>query len=419
MRSGPPAPGDPPCQGIRNHAPLPSFCRLPGAAFSQSPVSPPATPRLDGLIRRVHAAASDERRWAGALGALRRLMGGRSVILAHHDFALGRGEWLVESPANPDARRAYAAEHSARNPWFMSSLEYRPGRVMTGDEVLHPDELVRTDFYRQHLRRLGWMHRLCGVVARRGDQVWYLDVLRGPGEPTFAVAERHRFRAVLRHVSLSLEQHWSLRDARQMNRALRAVIDELAPAVFVVDARARVLLSNARCEPFLEQCAGLQLRQDRLFAEVHTEQRALLEAVARAAAADPELPGGGAADQVVSLGNGRGLPATVLLVRPAGRLAAAEGGAREGAAVIVGKTQGPTEHDMGRCVFPRLFALTPAQARLAGLVLSGTGLSDCARRLGVSENTVRSHLKQIYQKTDCHGQLDLVRLHAQVCTEFM
>jgi DNA-binding CsgD family transcriptional regulator len=35
--------------------------------------------------------------------------------------------------------------------------------------------------------------------------------------------------------------------------------------------------------------------------------------------------------------------------------------------------------------------------------------------LNLSENTVRSHLKQIFQKTDTHGQMELVHLHARVC----
>jgi len=42
-------------------------------------------------------------------------------------------------------------------------------------------------------------------------------------------------------------------------------------------------------------------------------------------------------------------------------------------------------------------------------------LSTIAHSLHVSENTVRSHLKQIFHKTNTHGQMDLVHLHARVC----
>ena len=42
-------------------------------------------------------------------------------------------------------------------------------------------------------------------------------------------------------------------------------------------------------------------------------------------------------------------------------------------------------------------------------------LAAIAGTLNVSENTVRSHLKQIFQKTDTHGQMELVHLHARIC----
>jgi hypothetical protein len=42
------------------------------------------------------------------------------------------------------------------------------------------------------------------------------------------------------------------------------------------------------------------------------------------------------------------------------------------------------------------------------LVFAGQPLSTIAHSLNVSRNTVRSHLKQIFHKTDTHGQMDLV-----------
>ena len=68
------------------------------------------------------------------------------------------------------------------------------------------------------------------------------------------------------------------------------------------------------------------------------------------------------------------------------------------------------------CAFPSLFGLTAAQGRLVARILAGESLAGASRALGVSENTVRSHLKQIYLKTDTHSQIELVHLHARVCS---
>jgi DNA-binding CsgD family transcriptional regulator len=56
------------------------------------------------------------------------------------------------------------------------------------------------------------------------------------------------------------------------------------------------------------------------------------------------------------------------------------------------------------------FGLTDAQAKLAIEISRGGGLKACARKLGIAVSTCRSHLKQIFEKTDTRRQAELVRL---------
>jgi DNA-binding CsgD family transcriptional regulator len=57
-----------------------------------------------------------------------------------------------------------------------------------------------------------------------------------------------------------------------------------------------------------------------------------------------------------------------------------------------------------------IFGLTQAQARVSREFSSGGSYKEVARRLGVSVETVRSHIKDIYPKTRVNRQADLVRL---------
>jgi len=56
------------------------------------------------------------------------------------------------------------------------------------------------------------------------------------------------------------------------------------------------------------------------------------------------------------------------------------------------------------------FGLTDAQAKLAIEIAKGEGLKACARRLGIAVSTGRSHLKQIFEKTETRRQAELVRV---------
>jgi len=55
------------------------------------------------------------------------------------------------------------------------------------------------------------------------------------------------------------------------------------------------------------------------------------------------------------------------------------------------------------------FGITPAQARLAGLIVDGKDVVEAATVLGISINTARTQLKRMFKKTGAHNQPTLVR----------
>ena len=56
-----------------------------------------------------------------------------------------------------------------------------------------------------------------------------------------------------------------------------------------------------------------------------------------------------------------------------------------------------------------VYGITPAQLRLAKLIVAGHDLVDAAGRLGVSVNTARTHLQRMFDKTGVRTQPALVR----------
>jgi DNA-binding CsgD family transcriptional regulator len=63
-------------------------------------------------------------------------------------------------------------------------------------------------------------------------------------------------------------------------------------------------------------------------------------------------------------------------------------------------------------VLSQAFGLTPAEARVASLLVEGRSVNAIARRLGVMPNTVRMQLKAVFAKTGVHRQAELVSLLA-------
>lgn len=67
-------------------------------------------------------------------------------------------------------------------------------------------------------------------------------------------------------------------------------------------------------------------------------------------------------------------------------------------------------------VLGEALALTPAQARVAGLTAGGASIGDVAETLGVTPETVKSHMKSVYGKTGIARAKDLGRVDVEVRT---
>lgn len=60
------------------------------------------------------------------------------------------------------------------------------------------------------------------------------------------------------------------------------------------------------------------------------------------------------------------------------------------------------------------YGLTQAEARVALAAASGSTIAETARRLDISVNTVKTHLRRVFHKTGASRQADLARLVANV-----
>jgi len=369
-------------------------------------------PEEQSLVRVIHAAGVSVSEWSCVLERLRRLLDARVVTLGHHEFTTGSELALHECPDDTDFCTSMAA-YSARNPWFMSSQDYAPGRVMTGDELIGHDDLRRTDFYRGFLRPRGLLHRLCGVVAQHEHRVHLVSAYRTEDQPAFGAREKAELHVLLDHITLSLRSQWRWQEADEFARALLTQTDHDANPLMLVTADAEPIYRNPAAEQLLDLGAGLRLEGTRVVATSGPDQRLLRETIARMAQADPR--DAAALPAVVTLACAPPAPPVVVVVRAAGQAFVSQSGMRRGL-VSLSIRGGHAGHDPASCLFARQYELTAAQARVSALVLAGRPLAQIARSLNVSENTVRSHLKQIFQKTETHGQMELVHLHARVCS---
>lgn len=173
--------------------------------------------------------------------------------------------------------------------------------------------------------------------------------------------------------------------------AALGALDRLRLGVILLDARGRIAHENASARGLLDAKDGLS----RGPAGVLT----LHAAAGPQPAADLFAPATGGA-----LGCPRRPPRRPLSVM-AGTL---PGAGRDLRVVFVADPE--QEPGLDEATLQRLHGLTPAEARLALLLVRGLGLDEAAAELGVGLSTARTHLKRCFAKTATSRQSELVLL---------
>jgi DNA-binding CsgD family transcriptional regulator len=191
-------------------------------------------------------------------------------------------------------------------------------------------------------------------------------------------------------------------------------VDRHPHATFLADRDGRVLYRNRSAAEFCTADAGLRMDGDHLAAATPVDSKTLREAIREVARGTAQ--GMEEASRVVSVSVPGDPHSAVLSMHSAGKVFLAEKGDCVEVVILTARNSHST-HDPHFCSFVRQFELSPAQARVSALIFTGHSLSSTAHLLHVSENTARSHLKQIFQKTNTHGQMELVHLHSRICVD--
>ena len=209
------------------------------------------------------------------------------------------------------------------------------------------------------------------------------------------------------HVSRALRLHRALVGGQLRGEATNIVLNSIPIGIILVNANARVLQVNRMAEEILTLGDGLAVDAGGLAAATPKESERLRDVVAQVATAGT----GGDATPVGVLRLDRpalGLPWQVVVLPVHARRRADT--VSEVAALFVTETASGRPSGIPPQALVRLFDLTPAEARLLVALIEGRNLDDAAELFGVSKNTLRNQLNQIFRKTATNKQSELVRL---------
>jgi DNA-binding CsgD family transcriptional regulator len=272
------------------------------------------------------------------------------------------------------------------------------------DEAVSLAELQKSSFYDEVLRPQEVAHNGMMALVAREDFRAAFNMCRSVQQGPFDSDEQRILEWLSPHLRRSVTLGFRLEGYLALQHAAFSVLDRLADGVVVLDRKARVIFANATARRMSNEGA-LQLHPS---IDTHSPSHSQrLNALIRAALQ-------GAAGGTMGLPrSGEGRPSIILVSsirgKDFGRLS--DAGLKD-AAVVVFAIDPANRRSIPLAHMMDAFGLTHAEARVALAASSGNTIFETARSLGLSPNTVKTHLRHVFAKTSIGRQTELAGLIA-------
>lgn len=371
---------------------------------------------LDKAIGLVYDSAIDVTVWPAALEALAGLIDGCYGAISVMDTDLQalrlNAEWCPD-PDWPRWRKLLEEQYANDIPFYKDMPDWEVGAVYNTAQMAAISgitDIYEHRFFKEWALPLGRRDTLACLLMKSPKRFGLFNIhtsierdLIGPRDLALgAMIAPHVRRAV--HIGDVL----GMANARA--ETLQSTLDTLKAAVVVTDARARVVLCNRAGEAMLKAGAPLSTQDGQLRAAAEPATQALLTAISQTVDPLERIAGTGIG---VPLRADDGSPAIAYVLPLARGTPRRDGGPHGTAAVFVA----PVDYALPEAdALIAIYGLTPTEARVTLQIAAGKRRAEAAAALGISDNTVKTHLDRVYSKTGTSDQSALAGLVASLAS---
>jgi DNA-binding CsgD family transcriptional regulator/PAS domain-containing protein len=259
------------------------------------------------------------------------------------------------------------------------------------------EQMDRHPYWQEFLAPHG-LRWWAGIKIASGNDVWIASLQRTPEQGPFLPEEQERLRLLAPHLSAAGALAGALDFVRL--EAVSSAFQASGRAVLFLDQRGRVILMNGAAETLLGE--DLQIRNGEILSFAPDATATLGRAVHQLLNAETPL----LAPAVVSLPRRAGRPLIAFLSRPPSTMFDAIGRCR----CIISLVDLEASNPVAPEVMKAALGLSNAEVRLANQIFQGAGVKEAAAALGMSYETARSSLKNVYGKLNVAGRSELASL---------
>jgi DNA-binding CsgD family transcriptional regulator len=360
--------------------------------------------RTAGLI---YDAALDPKLWPSALESIRDFVGGFAANFFWQDVSRQDAGVFYCIGVEQSYLTSYFSTYAKLNPLYPSAAFLDTGQIFEGDDIVPWPEMVQTRFYKEWMQPQGMTNSVAVNLEKSVTNVAALAVLRRKSDGPIDPAARRRMSLIVPHMIRGASIGHLIGRQTLESARLTDAFNSLASAVFLLESSGRIVFHNDPATRlltagFIKDVGGF-LR----FSEPEANHL-LYKALLGDSSAERRLDTNGTAIVLNVQEKSRWL-AHVLPLTSRARHAS---GLHDLATTAVFLREAGLNIPSPIENLSKSFNLTATETRILLSVVEIGGVPEIAAALGISQQTVKTHLKRVFGKTGTRRQADLVKLMA-------
>jgi DNA-binding CsgD family transcriptional regulator len=365
--------------------------------------------KVSSLIGEIYDAALDPDLWPGVLEKACRFVGGVASNLYSEDSAARTGNIHYTWGVDRHYGRLYYDKYIKFNPFTTAQLFFDVEQIISVGDIMPYEEFRETLFYKEWAQPQGWVDAASAVLDKSATSYAAMSVIRHERDGLVDDETRWRMGLLVPHVRRAVLIGKVIELHRAEASTLADTLDGLTAGMFLVDQTGRIVHANENGHIMIGDGRFVRAAAGRLVAADARANQTLQDIFAAAECGDDAvgvkgisvpLPARAGQEHVAHV-----LPLTAGMRRRAGTSYAAV------AAVFVRKATLDVPSQLETVA--KRHRLTPSELRVLLAIVEIGGVPEVANALGISETTVKTHLRHLFEKTNTTRQADLVKLVAR------
>jgi DNA-binding CsgD family transcriptional regulator/PAS domain-containing protein len=362
---------------------------------------------LSSIIGDIYDCALQPDGWTNALTRINAAVGGAYATISLSDPQFAQPRMAAHSPWDPVMLKILNEEYGIEGVPGLKEVAF--GDVDTPRSTLDQmseAEFQTSKFYTDWVRPQGLRDGCVMKFVHTADRIGAMAFITHATRDIITADERRFMALISPHARRAAMIGDLLDHQRVQTQQFQQALDRLSAAVFLVDAHSQLLYANERGEALLSSGLHMMKRAGKLAPANPAMAHALSDAIVRTQGTTEDLGGRGIAIPVSAADQ----PQAVAYVLPLLNSETRSAFGPAVAAVFISSVMTGAPPPLS--VLATLYDLTPSEARVMLQVGTGQTIAAIAAGLGVSENTVKTHLARVFSKTNAERQADLVRIVA-------